>query len=393
MLPSKPGATLLLAAGAAGSLVLGLVTGLARLGWFPSPLAAFHGPLMICGFLGVVVGLERAVALGRRWAYQAPALAFSGTALVAAGLLQGRLLVVLGSLIMLAANLAVMRRRADLATGTIALGSLAWLVGNVLWAAGWTLPALVRWWIAFPVLTIAGERLELAAMRRPPHWARGVFLAIVVLILSPAMGLGLVALALWLLRFDLAWRTVRSSGLTRYVAVCLLSGYAWLLAGGALQARFGLPPGGPLYDAILHSLLLGFMVAMMFGHALLVLPAVTGIALRYSSWLYLPLAWLHLSTALRLAADLGWLERAWAGLGNVLAFVLFAACLGLSRLYRPAGSSARAVANVPRRSSTATVASTNPPEEGTASHRSASLAAPVLPIPGAKKPAHSQKTE
>lgn len=331
MLASNSAVRLLLAAGAAGSLVLGLVTGLARLGWFSSPLAAAHGPLMICGFLGGAVGLERAVALGRGWAYLAPALSFAGTALAVAGVLEGRVLVGLGSLIMLAANLAVMRRRADLATGTIALGSLAWLVGNVLWAAGWPLPELVRWWIAFPALTIAGERLELAVLRRPPNWARRLFLAIVVLVLSPAMGLGLLALALWLLRFDLAWRTVRSTGRTRYVAVCLLSGYAWLLTGGLLLARYGMPPGGPLYDAILHSLLLGFMVAMMFGHALLVFPAVTGIALRYSSWLYLPLAWLHLTTALRLAADLGWLERAWAGLGNTLAFVLFAACLLFSR--------------------------------------------------------------
>jgi len=44
--------------------------GLARLGW-PLPttagLVAFHGPLMVAGFFGIVIGLERAVAVGRLW--------------------------------------------------------------------------------------------------------------------------------------------------------------------------------------------------------------------------------------------------------------------------------------------------------------------------------------
>ena len=56
------------------SLFLGIDAGLARLGW-ASPgaaLAAAHGPLMASGFFGTVISLERAVALGRRWAYAAP---------------------------------------------------------------------------------------------------------------------------------------------------------------------------------------------------------------------------------------------------------------------------------------------------------------------------------
>ena len=43
-------------------------------------LAEFHGALMISGFLGTVISLERAVAIGRWWAYSAPAL--SGIAAV-----------------------------------------------------------------------------------------------------------------------------------------------------------------------------------------------------------------------------------------------------------------------------------------------------------------------
>src|SRR6266508_1450532 len=57
----------LLAVGAA-ALLIGLWTGLARLGvslpgGMPQ-IAELHGALMICGFFGTLISLERAVALG-----------------------------------------------------------------------------------------------------------------------------------------------------------------------------------------------------------------------------------------------------------------------------------------------------------------------------------------
>ncbi|HME69218.1 MAG TPA: hypothetical protein VKM54_05050 [Myxococcota bacterium] len=58
------------------SLVLGLAGALIRLGFaFPAAtpeLVAFHGPLMVCGFLGTLISLERAVGIGRGWALSAP---------------------------------------------------------------------------------------------------------------------------------------------------------------------------------------------------------------------------------------------------------------------------------------------------------------------------------
>ncbi len=71
------------------ALLTGMWAGLLRLGWnWPTPRPTFglvHGPLMISGFLGTLIGLERAVALGRRWAYAVPLL----TALGAIALLVG----------------------------------------------------------------------------------------------------------------------------------------------------------------------------------------------------------------------------------------------------------------------------------------------------------------
>ena len=60
------------------SLVAALWAGLLRLGLglpaIQSGLYAAHGPLMVSGFLGTLISLERAVALGEGWAYGAPAL-------------------------------------------------------------------------------------------------------------------------------------------------------------------------------------------------------------------------------------------------------------------------------------------------------------------------------
>ena len=44
----------------------------------------------------------------------------------------------------------------------------------------------------------------------------------------PMLGVSLLALVTWLLRYDVAMKTVRATGLPRFSAVCLLAGYAWL---------------------------------------------------------------------------------------------------------------------------------------------------------------------
>lgn len=74
---------------ATGMLALlgGLWAGLLRLGWagplLQRRLPAANGPLVVCGFLGTVISLERAVALKRVWAFLAPGLTrFIGTCLL-----------------------------------------------------------------------------------------------------------------------------------------------------------------------------------------------------------------------------------------------------------------------------------------------------------------------
>jgi hypothetical protein len=338
-----------LLAAAALALLAGLWAGLVRLGLALPPghpaWVANHGPLMVSGFLGTLISLERAVALAAvarsRWPYLAPVVSALGALVLLLGV-RGTLgpALLAGGALGLAANFAAINRRQfNGAHAVMGLGALAWLAGNLLWWFGRPVYQAAPWWVAFLVLTIAGERLELARVLLLKPTARLTFSVCVVVLLAGlgvsawlpgaglrVAGLGLASLGVWLLVFDLARRTVRQTGLTRFIALCLLPGYAWLAFTGLLWVlaadRFG---GGPAYDAMLHSVLLGFAFSMVFGHAPLILPAVTGRALPYHPRFYAHLILLHAALALRVAGDLALVPvlRQWGGALNVVAILLF----------------------------------------------------------------------
>ena len=73
-------------------------------------------------------------------------------------------------------------------TLTMAWGALALGAGNALWLAGQPIFKVVYAWMAFPVLTIAGERLELSRVLRPSPAQISAFPAAVAL-LTLATGL------------------------------------------------------------------------------------------------------------------------------------------------------------------------------------------------------------
>ncbi|MFO1266013.1 MAG: hypothetical protein U1F25_06420 [Rubrivivax sp.] len=326
-----------------GFVALAVATGagLARLAW-PMPdvmaaAAALHGPLMVCGFFGVVISLERAVAIGKPWAYAAPL----ATALGSAAALHGAeaaapWLYLAGAAMLTLASADVLRRQREGFNVVIALAAACWAVGTAAWAFGVPVLRAIPWWLAFLVLTIAGERLELSRfVPRTPRAVR-LFAAVVGLVFVglvawpwPAgprlFGAALMALAGWLFANDLARRTVRTAGLTRFIAVCLLAGYGWLLAGGALIAAFGLVPGSAAYDAALHALSLGFVFSMVFGHAPVIFPAVLRVAVPYRRWFYAPLVLLHAAVALRVggAAAGSFTLRHGGALASALALAAF----------------------------------------------------------------------
>lgn len=336
------------------ALVAGVGAGLSRFGW-PVPdmlagAASLHAPLMLCGFFGTVIALERAVALGRGWAYAAPVLAGAGTLalLLAPAATLPRAAVTLGSVAFAVASLRIAQKQRALFTLVLLSGAVAWVAGNVAWLQGSDASVAQAWWFAFLVQTIAAERLELARFMPPSATAVRVFAGIVavmllglVLVSGPLgrtlFGFALVALAVWLFRYDIARRTIRARGLTRYVAACLLAGYAWLAFGGTLVATTdALVPGGNARDAAVHALGLGFVFSMVMGHAPIIVPAVLRTRLAYRSAFYVPLALLHVSLLVRITGDAISLGVARSGaLGNAFALATFVVVMLASALHPP----------------------------------------------------------
>jgi len=306
------------------SLAFGVAGGLARLSGLEvaGTAIALHGPLMVSAFFGTVISLERAVALGRAWAHAAPLAAGLGGVLLLFGFAtSGLALMVLAAAIFLVCGVVVIRRQPSLESATLLAGATAWLAGNVMLFEG---AAAVPWWIAFFVLTVAGERLELSRYIRRPPWVRRAFAVLIsLLMVSPlvprALGVVLVLLAAWLFAFDLARVTIRQDRLPRYVAACLLAGYFWLGVGGALMALV------VNYDAALHAVFVGFVFSMVFGHAPVILPAVLRVRFPYHPLLYAPLVLLHASLAVRVffSTALG----AWGNAAAIALFILVAVFL------------------------------------------------------------------
>ncbi|MFO0554643.1 MAG: hypothetical protein U0271_40070 [Polyangiaceae bacterium] len=221
------------------------------------------------------------------------------------------------------------------------LGSIVLAVGTLLSATGAPVTRVVLTWMSFFVLTIAAERLELSRLAPTPRSARIGFAIAAALLalgslgaalfgpstaLARVSGVALAAIGLWQLRFDLARRVLKRPGLPAFAAAGVLAGAFWLVVAGALTMLFGVPPGGPIYDAILHSVFVGYVLSMVFAHAAIVLPAVARIEIPFTKYLYLPLGALHAGLSLRVAGDLAGplLPRRLGAVLTAVALIVFA---------------------------------------------------------------------
>ncbi len=326
------------------TLIGAMWAGLVRVGWnLPAAARAplgEHGPLMVVGFVGTVIGLERAVALGRKWAYAAPLLTGLGgiTLLAVPGSALGPLLITSGAMVFVVVMGALARRQAGAVMLIMGLGAACWVIGNVLWLRGWPVYQVVNWWAAFPLLTIVSERLELSRfvkVSRPAfavlYGAAALTLAGVVAAASMPLtgtrlwGAGLMGMALGLLRHDPARRRLNEKGLPRFIAVGLLLGYVWMVAAGVVFIVAGPTTSGYAYDAAYHMLFLGFIFSMIFVHAPIVFPSITGVDIPFRPLFYVHLILLHASLLWRVAGDaFAWLPwRQWGALLNAVAIVLF----------------------------------------------------------------------
>ena len=106
----------------------------------------------------------------------------------------------------------------------------------------------------------------------------------------------------------------------------------WLAVAGLAGLAGGFESGHAWHDAAIHALALGFVFAMVFGHAPIIFPAVAKVRIPYHPFFYLPLAVLHVSVLARLIGDLSSnlaLGQA-AGVANALALLLFIVTMVIS---------------------------------------------------------------
>ena len=340
------------------TLLAGLWAGLIRVGWrlptLQPLLPALHGPLMVSGFLGSLISLERAVALKRPWTYVGPVLSGLGAIWLVVGLPLpvGQWLLMLGSVGLTAVFWHIVRQHPASYTWTMGLGAVCWLVGNGLWLGGWPIFRIVYWWAGFLILTIVGERLELSRVARLSNNVIRLFVGAVALFSvglltvlvwggpgTRLIGLGLIVLAVWLGLYDIARKTIRRTGLTQFIALNLLLGYGWLFIGGLAALVIGQTVAGPRYDFMLHAVFVGFVFGMIFAHAPIIVPSILPIQIQFRPILYAPTLFLHLALLLRAVGDVGGWQpvRAWGGLLNAVAILLFLGSMIFlaKRVYEP----------------------------------------------------------
>jgi len=325
------------------SLLTGLDAGLVRLGvWAPvanGRLADLHGPLMVLGFMGSLISLERAQALRNRLAYAAPALLGAGALVMISGVFPvlGKLLLFDGALAFVAVMVALYRRAPlPLVAAQVVGAVLACLAAALLISV--EVPALLPLLAGFIVVTIAAERAELAQLtmgRRavPTLVVASAWLSLsaVSALLWPGVGdrifgVGVLFVALWLIRDDVGRRLIRSEGLRRYNAAALLLGNIWLAVAGLTWVIVGRPEAVGTYDVVVHGTFLGFAMSMIMAHAPIIFPTVLSRPLPYRPAMWAPLTVLHLGMVVRvLGALTGSVLYQIGGAMTVVSILLFAA--------------------------------------------------------------------
>ena len=368
-----------LALGAA-CILMGLNAALLRLN-LPAPvngaeLAALHGPLMLVGFLGTVIALERAVAARTPWAFLAPLGSAAGCLALLAGAPDavGRGLMTGAAGVLCAIYLQVHRRAPSAAVDVEAMGGAALLLGDILWLGGrgMEMEDVVPLWLLFPTLTIIGERLELARIAFLDEMVETVVEALsgaavlgaCLLLIAPGshlvVGPALLGLAVVMAYYDVARRTVRLRGGVRFMAASMLAGYVWLALAGAIWSLWGLQGlNGAAYEIVIHCITVGFAFSMILAHAPVIIPAIVHRALPYHRLMWLPYVLLHAGLVVRVVGLLAEASAVWKVGGAVgVAAILVFMVLTLGRVLT-SGSIRKPVRTRPQATAAASGATTS----------------------------------
>jgi len=299
------------------ALIAGLYTGFLRLGWnLPlSQTMAHHGFIMACSFLGTLIILERIVVVKIPWFYLFPVI--NGLSLPMFLLDQykiGYILLLIGTLGLIISYIIFYVKYGEKYLLLMLVGSMFLIIGILLPLFGQLIAASVPYLFGFLLFTITGERLELGKFLPDKKFKKPLlYLGISVFTIGIFVnfhdsghyfsGAGMILLALWMLRYDIVNKSIKSHGIHKYVGITLFSGYIWLLISGILMTLN--LTSVFYYDALLHSFFLGFTFLMIFAHGPIIFPGVAGFNFRpYHKSLYFWVILLNLFLALRIISDI-----------------------------------------------------------------------------------------
>jgi nitrite reductase (NO-forming) len=310
----------------------GLMTAFARIGLSPfaqSPeLVSVHGALMVFGFLGTAIGMERGVAYHAgsadhpRWGLIAPLLG-------ALGVVSVFILALIPSLPswwpaipgafwaasmfeLSAVYIGIWSWQNSVTLIIQMMGSLTGALGMILYACSVPALRLAPMWMVFLVLTIIGERLELARVSFTGKFventlitaaATSVIGAILILIISEVgyviLGLSFLVLLITMLSHDIARHTFKLPGMTGFMGVAMLCAYTWGIIGSLMWIF--LPQTDLFSQRSAFALVcfdLGFTMTMVIAHASIIVPAIIRRPMPFSTLMWIPLVALESGLAI-----------------------------------------------------------------------------------------------
>ncbi len=321
------------------SMITGIYSGIIRIGQ-PLPSGAYlpiahHGVLMAGSFLGTLICLERVVTFPDKRAWITVILmAFSFPLFVFNQAQHGVLCLLAGSTgysWISINNYRKYKLKGDL---IMAVGSVFQVIAYIIFFLTFSYPKAFAGWLLFLILTIIGERLNLTRFLPVSKKAfYEVYFWIGLLLLSSFLyhfglkvivGLSMAGLAQWLLRHDIVRINLRRTGHYHFLGLALLPAYLWLGVTGFLSM---LEMGNPyLYDAVLHSFFVGFVLSMILAHAPIIFPGLLGIKTTpFHPVMYVWLAGLHASLIIRIYGDMteNFELRKLGGICNGVFFVIY----------------------------------------------------------------------
>lgn len=269
------------------ALIMGLSGGWIRLGFMGLAVpgtAASHGLLMVGGFLGTLISLERSMIMKNRFWLAVPLFSGLSVPLIIGGWPTAGIFMVLLASVGLVAIMYIQTLKQQLPQDYVmALGAVAWMLGNFTFIYTNFMAMATGWWMAFLLFTILGERLELSKFLPTPKWAKKILFWLIGLffigLLIPFHGWGsmvlggiLVLMALWLLHYDMARIASKKGHQFKYIGIGLRVGYIWLALNGLILML--LENHALYYDLYLHTFFLGFVFSMIWAHAPVILPMV-----------------------------------------------------------------------------------------------------------------------